>query len=369
MTVNLRIFATGLDDETVKQIYEIAYSGVVDGDVAIMPDAHAGAGCVIGTVCVFTGMTDPENGVVVPNVVGVDIGCGVFGVQIPDIEIDFEALDQHLKNRVPLGMRHRVVAPRMTKEEKAAVDEAVAIQEKLGLTRHSATVQVGTLGGGNHFIEIAQGKSCKWVLIHSGSRNFGLTIAKYYQAMAKGDKRGLAGLKMKEGGADYLHDMRVAQRFAKANRSVIMRTILDFLGVEALYSIDCVHNFIGDDGICRKGAISAYKGEPVLIPLNMRDGTVIGFGKGNHEFLNSAPHGAGRAFGRGQMKRRLASGELTVEGFKKEMEGIYTTTADASTIDESPMAYKPFEQIKEYLEQTVTISEVVKPIYNLKGNE
>lgn len=368
MTIELKIHAEGLDEETLKQIYKIAYSNAVDGTVAIMPDAHAGAGCVIGTVCTFTGINDPK-GYIVPNVVGVDIGCGVYGCRIPDVQIDFEQLDDSLKSNIPLGMKHRTTTASMGAAEQAAITEAVQTQDRLGLTRHSAALQAGTLGGGNHFIEIAQGNGCKWVFIHSGSRNFGLTIAKYYQSMATGTNKGLEGIRMDEGGDDYLNDMRVAQRFAKANRKIMMNEVLSTLGQKPTYEIDCVHNFIGNDGICRKGAISAYKGEPVLIPLNMRDGTVIGVGKGNPEYMYSAPHGAGRMFGRGAMKRRLESGELTEEMFKSEMQGIFTTTANKNTIDESPFAYKPYSMIQKYLEETVKVTDIVRPVYNLKGNE
>lgn len=372
MTVDLKIFAEGLDNETMAQIMRLAYSGVVEGDVRAMPDAHAGAGCTIGTVCKFTGMSSID-GVVVPNVVGVDIGCGMLGYRIPDIDINFEELDADLKRDIPLGMNHRTSEPSnlMTMDDLRAVNLALDVQDSIGRTRNPADKQVGTLGGGNHFIEINQGKYCKWVIIHSGSRNFGLTVAEHYQKLAKESCgiKGLEGLKMTEGGYEYLRDMKVAQMFAQANRNVMMRSIMESLETECTYAVECVHNYIAEDGICRKGAISAYKGEPVLIPLNMRDGTVIGVGKGNEDYMNSAPHGAGRLFGRGAMKRRLASGEITVEGFQNEMKDVYTTTATAGNIDESPMAYKPFETIEKYLRETVEIREIVKPVYNLKGGE
>lgn len=363
----LKIHAEGLDGETLQQIYKIKNHPSIVGQIAIMPDAHAGAGCVIGTTCTFGDS-------IIPNVVGVDIGCGVLGVEIDDIEINFSDLDSFLKSEIPLGMKHRQFPMKFGAIEKDIVKIAIEVQKKIEMRKNPVENQIGTLGGGNHFIEVGQAENSKWIFIHSGSRNFGLTVAQYYQNMATKDKRrsvhkGMECLFMDNGGNDYLHDMKIAQKVAKLNRNMMMMSILDYLGIRGLQVIDTVHNYIADDGICRKGAISAYKGEKVLIPLNMRDGTVIGKGKGNPEYNFSAPHGAGRLVGRGAMKRKLASGELTVEAFQDEMIGIYTTTATAGTIDESPFAYKPFDMIKSYLEETVEIQSIVKPIYNLKGTE
>lgn len=366
------IHAQGLDSETLAQIYRIASIPAFEGKIAIMPDAHAGAGCCIG-------FTAKIKDYICPNFVGVDIGCGVRGRYIGDIRIDYDDLDGYLKQSIPLGMKHRVYEAKMTQEEKVIVKEAMDVQKRLGIDLRPASHQVGTLGGGNHFIEIGEGKLGKWIFIHSGSRNFGLKVAEYYQKLAAeknvlATPKGMEVLAIEDGGVDYLRDMSVAQRFARVNRDVMMRQITDYLQVVSKYDIDCVHNYIGNDFIIRKGAISAYAGEPVLIPLNMRDGTVIGRGKqhyndplGNPDYNYSAPHGAGRMFGRGQMKRKLQSGEITLQDFEKEMEGIATSSVNANTIDESPMAYKPFSMIKEYLEETVSIIDIVKPVYNLKG--
>ena len=303
--------------------------------------------------------------------------CGVRGVFLGDIQIDYAALDAYLKHNIPLGMKHRDETPVLKDgDETKVLSDTIGVQNDIGMTKHYAGKQLGTLGGGNHFIEIGESTKTqdKWLFVHSGSRNFGLTVAEHYQKIAASQKliptpKGMEVLDINGTGADYLRDMRVAQRFAALNRALMVRDIIDYLDADIKYDIDCVHNFIAIDNIIRKGAISAYYREPVLIPLNMRDGTVIGKGLGNSDYNFSAPHGAGRMFGRGQMKRRLASGELTVEGFQNEMSGIFTTTANANTIDESPYAYKPYEMIKDYLEETVSIIDVVKPKYNLKGGD
>lgn len=362
-----KINATMLDDETISQIHKIA-SVPAFKNISIMPDAHAGAGCCVG----FTAEVDNY---VCPNVVGVDIGCGVRGVFIGDVEIDYEELDSFLKSSIPLGMRHRTSYPNVTVDEQKVIDIALKVQDEIGYNRHPVSYQIGTLGGGNHFIEVGESSAGKWVFIHTGSRNFGLTVAKYYQKLAEEKQvlatpKGLECLALEDGGYSYLRDMHIAQDIAAINREVIMRTILTHLDVYKGFDIDCVHNYIGSDNIIRKGAISAYKGEPTLTPLNMRDGTVIGRGKGNSvDYNNSAPHGAGRMFGRGAMKRRFASGELTLEDFQGEMEGIFSTTVNESTFDESPYAYKPYDIIKQYLEETITIVDIAKPKYNLKGSD
>jgi tRNA-splicing ligase RtcB len=301
--------------------------------------------------------------------------CGVDGVKIPDIDIDFPELDRLIRESVPLGMKRNDKIKGFEIFGPKFLDEADEVARRIGY-QSDIRSQLGSLGGGNHFIEIGQGDGCKWIFVHSGSRHFGLSVAKHYQAKAKDYcaannihvPKDTEYLPMDEGGDDYLRDMKVAQKFAGSNRSLIIHRILKALGSpEVIELIISIHNFIGNDNICRKGAISAYHGEKVLIPLNMRDGTIIGTGKGNIEYNMSAPHGAGRGLGsRGAVKRMLKDGILTMEQFEKEMEGIYSTSIKPSTIDESPFAYKPFSQIEEYLKETVTIDEIVKPIYNLK---
>lgn len=362
--VELLIHATDLDDETLRQIYNISYNPIFSNSrIAIQADAHAGNTSCIG----FTATLDKY---INPAIIGVDIGCGVTGCKIGDIEIDFTALDEFLKREIPLGMRHRDIPMKFMHYEQIIVDQAVEVQNRLDIRKHPVEKQIGTLGGGNHFIEIGQGKGHKWIFIHTGSRNFGLQVEKYYERLANAHPCGLKALPMDAEGQDYLRDMQVAQRMAALNRLKILDTILRYLGESEIEVIDSVHNYISEkDGICRKGAISAHKGERLVIPLNMADGVIIGEGNGLENYNFSAPHGAGRVRGRGEMKRMLASGAVTMEDFNERMKGVYTTTATAQTIDESPFAYKTFSMIEKHLQETVTIDEIVRPLYNLKGSE
>lgn len=375
--VHLKIHAPDdmVDWNTREQIYGMAKHPSVKGLIAMMPDCHAGKGCVVGTTLRFADS-------VCANFIGVDIGCGVFGVKIDDIDIDFPAFDEAVRKAIPLDMNHRDerdgqhLAERIGKLNVLKECEEVARNIGIPANRGIAS-QLGTLGGGNHFIEVGQGDGCKWIFIHSGSRNFGLKVATYHQNRAVElckemnirVPKGQEYLPMSRGGFEYLDDMKVAQEFASMNRAIMMDKILGILGVRAIETIESVHNWISpEDDVCRKGAISAHEGERVLIPLNMRDGTIIGTGKGNKDYNNSAPHGAGRTGGsRSEMKRKLKDGRLTMEQFEEAMKGIFSTCVVPEAIDESPMAYKPFEAIKDYLEATVDIDEIVIPIYNLKG--
>lgn len=358
----LLIHATGLDTETMRQIYNISFHPAFENSrIAIQADAHAGNECCIGFTATMGDFIDPR-------LVGVDIGCGVMGCKIKDIDIDFAALDAHLKAEIPLGMRHRDTPLKFNTIEQRTVDDAIEVQLRLNIRKHPVEKQIGTLGGGNHFIEVGQGDKCKWIFIHTGSRNFGLQVEKYYERMALSHSCGLKALPINAEGQDYLRDMRVAQRMAAVNRIQILSIILKYLMLKGLKIIDSIHNYIGDDDIIRKGAISSRLGQELIIPLNMADGVVIGRGKGVEEYNFSAPHGAGRLKGRGEMKRMLASGAVTMEEFNARMRGIYTTTANESTIDESPFAYKPWEMIEKHLKETVTVTEIVKPLYNLKGS-
>ena len=374
MVTTLKIHAYALDGATLDQIYRLRDHPSVDGLVAIMPDAHAGAGCVIGTTLHF-------NGSLVPNIVGVDIGCGILAYRLGIIDIDFVALDNKIKVNIPLGMKHREnsAAEALVKryEYSSIVNRAIEVQKRLNIRKNPVENQLGTLGGGNHFIELGIDENGeKWILIHSGSRNFGLQVATYYQNKAReitpvgSVPKGMEYLPMNQGGEDYLKDMKVAQEFAQLNRLVMLQIILDILGVkfDVINTVLSVHNYIGDDGVCRKGAIEAYAGQEGVIPLNMKDGTLRIVGKGNPDYNNSAPHGAGRAFSRSKMKEMMRNGTYSVEDFQKSMDGVFTTTANASTIDEAPVAYKPFELVREYIEATAEIISVIKPIYNLKAS-
>lgn len=332
--------------------------------VRIMPDVHAGAGCTIGT-------TMEVKDYIVPNLVGVDIGCGMEVARLAPQDIDLIKLDRFIRKKIPSGFAkrstpHDLYAP-LAKKQVNNLFEKDIISNSGGID--AILCSVGTLGGGNHFIELNKGKTDEiYIVIHSGSRNFGLQIANYYQKIA--DERqpfadkGLAFL-TGEMTICYLHDMMIAQEFAKLNRHAMMYDILQFLGAEPVETFTTIHNYIEPEThILRKGAVSAKENEKFIIPINMRDGSLICVGKGNKDWNYSAPHGAGRLMSRNEAKKNLS-----VEEFKKQMEGIYTTSANASTLDESPMAYKGIENIVNNIAPTAEIIERIKPIYNFKAAE
>lgn len=392
--MNLRIFTDNVEEKALQQIHTLCeHPAFSDCKVRIMPDVHAGAGCVIG-------FTADLGNKVIPNVVGVDIGCGMLTVCLGDIDIDFDNLDSVIRENVPSGMQvHETV-----QEDVGSIGLKCwqSLRNVDWLNR-----SLGTLGGGNHFIEIDEDdEGNKYLVIHTGSRNLGKQVCEHYQNLAvsnligknklqneiaelvkeyknngrdseienaikklKSDRREynipkelcyLVGLDRE----DYLHDMKICQRFAELNRYRIAKAIIDNMGWEILGSFETVHNYIGDDNIVRKGAISAYKGQRVLIPMNMRDGCIIGIGKGNEDWNFSAPHGAGRI-----MSRNAARENISMEEYKSSMKDIYSTCVNKSTIDESPMAYKPMEEIVENIKDTVEIERIIKPIYNFKAGE
>lgn len=390
---DLKIFAEEVAPEALHLIYELIKLPPFDGArVRIMPDVHFGTNCVVGFTSTVTNR-------VIPNVIGVDIGCGMLTVCLGKVDIDLPALDDFIKSRIPSGS-----AIRKTAAEEELIKTMSCCEKLRDMNR--LVCSAGTLGGGNHFIEVDEDAyGNKYLIIHSGSRNLGVQVARIYQKLAieicktsaVGEAKKLAVRLVSEGrqedipsavadvykkhsqktktpadycyldGASlqaYLRDIRICQQFASRNRRRMADDILAFLRLRETDSFETVHNFIGDDGVIRKGAIPAHKGSRVLIPMNMRDGCIIGVGKGREDWNNSAPHGAGRLLSRGEAKRRLS-----VEGFKREMSGVYTTTANASTLDESPMAYKPAEEIVRLIAPTVDIVELIKPIYNFKAAE
>ena len=378
----VKINAKIIDSKAHDQIKLMAKSPAFHGLISIMPDVHPGMGAVIG----FTGKF---NNCVIPNVVGVDIGCGVTSYPLGNINIDFELLDAHIRSVVPLGFKsqkdEKYLKDLEPNHKKIVVDKCDQIvREFYANTYRDYTppiMQIGTLGGGNHFIEIdADSDGNKFLTIHSGSRNLGQKVARWHQGEAKKfhmalpDNRAVKDLEylpMEYGGKDYIKSLYLAQEYASLNRMVMIIKILKFFNMR--YSdknkIESTHNYISPrDNIVRKGAISAHNGEQVIIPLNMRDGVVIGIGKGNNSYNNSAPHGAGRVFGRNVMKQQLRDGVVTMEQFRDEMKDVFSTSVWPGTIDESPFAYKSFDDIREYLEETVEITKVLKPIYNLKAN-
>lgn len=401
--VDLKIFTENIEHEALNQIYTlIKQPAFSDCKIRIMPDVHAGAGCVIG----FTADLGEK---VIPNIVGVDIGCGMLTTNLGNIDIDFEKLDNVIREYVPSGRR-------VHEEENSSV--ASDIIEKLYCKEQLKNIDwlkrsCGTLGGGNHFIEVdSDSKNNKYLVIHSGSRNVGKQVAEIYQQMAIDDISGKSNFKQdsKKLIAEYkkckrereiskaikelkqfyeanttkiprelsylvgkhremyLHDMKLCQEFAKINRRTIQSIICYYMGWEVTKETErfqTIHNYIEHDtNIVRKGAISAKAGEKVLIPINMRDGCILGIGKGNEDWNYSAPHGAGRT-----MSRSKAKESILLEDYQKAMDGIFTTSVNTSTIDESPMAYKTMDEIIGNIKDTVEIVDIIKPIYNFKANE
>lgn len=374
-----KIFAKSLEEEAIKQIKELCNQEFVKGSkIRIMPDAHTGAGCVIGTT-----MTIKDK--VVPNLVGVDIGCGVNVCKIQENKVNFELLDSIIRREIPSGFRVRKT-PHPYVENTNIFN--LKCRDYVDIER--ALLSIGTLGGGNHFIELDIDKDGHlYLLVHSGSRYLGKEVAEYYQNLAyallsgsslptkkskKKKKKKLVNsektnipkhLAYLENGPfnDYLHDMKIVQHYAQTNRRAMIDVIVQNLNLTVLEHFSTIHNYIDlEKMILRKGAVSAQKGEKLIIPINMRDGSLICIGKGNPDWNYSAPHGAGRI-----MSRRQAKKELDLEKFKNSMRGIYSTSIGYETIDESPMVYKPLEEIEEAIKDTVEIIERIKPIYNFKA--
>ena len=358
-----KVFANELEKSAEVQIKTMCDQPFSEGStIRIMPDVHAGKGCTIGTT-----MTIKDY--IVPNIVGVDIGCGMDVIKLKQKRIDLPKLDSFIKENIPHGRDVRVRPHRS--HGRVDVYE-LACAKRIDLRRSFEAL--GSLGGGNHFIEIDKDEDENlYLVIHTGSRNLGLRVANYYQNMAYkllgGRKQDeipyeLAYLSGEEK-ENYLHDMRIMQYYAALNRCIIKEVILDGMKLDEEDFFTTVHNYIDiDHMILRKGSVSAREGERLLIPLNMRDGALICTGLGNDDWNQSAPHGAGRRF-----SRKDAKNSFTVSEFKKQMEGIFTTTADAETLDECPMAYKDSQSIIDAISETATVDKVIKPIYNFKSND
>lgn len=389
---DLKIFAKTIDEKAKQQIYTLlAQKAFADCKVRIMPDVHAGAGCVIG----FTADLGDK---VIPNIVGVDIGCGMLCVELGKVDIDFAELDKVIRENVPSGMNVN---------DDANTPFDLHELKCYGRLRNVDWIErsMGSLGGGNHFIEIdVDDDGNKFLVIHSGSRNLGKQVCEIYQNMAIDNLHGngarkreidkliaeykeagrqseiaeaIKNVKAKFGGSipkdlcylegemrqNYLHDMGYCQYFAVMNRAWIAEKIVRKMGLEMVNAFETIHNYIDmRSNIVRKGAISAKKGERLLIPINMRDGCIIGIGKGNEDWNCSAPHGAGRI-----MSRMEAKEKLDLEEYKKTMSGIFTTSVCTGTIDEAPMAYKPMQEIVDCIGDTVEIERIIKPVYNFKA--
>jgi len=358
-----KVFTDNLEGEAMAQIMELCDQEFVkDSIIRIMPDVHAGAGCTIGTT-----MTISDK--IVPNLVGVDIGCGMETIKLKQKEIDFEKLDKIIHDHIPSGFNIRKKQHKYTEN----IDfDSLACKNHVNLER--ARLSIGTLGGGNHFIEVNKDSSgTLYLVVHSGSRHLGKQVAEYYQKLANKELTGKNQVKISKQLAyvqgksynNYLHDMKIVQQYAVYNRKAIVDEIINRMGFDMEDQFTTIHNYIDlDSMILRKGAISARKGERVLIPINMRDGSLICIGKGDKDWNYSAPHGAGRI-----MSRRQAKQTISLEEFKKTMEGIYTTTVSRLTLDECALAYKPMDEIIDNVQDTVEIVDIIKPVYNFKASE
>lgn len=383
-----KVFTDNVESEAISQIIELCNQEFVkDSKIRIMPDCHSGAGCTIGTT-----MTIQDK--VVANLVGVDIGCGMLCVELKEKEIDLVKLDIIINKYIPSGFNIRETQHRFTKY--LSLDE-LKCKNFINLDR--AYLSLGTLGGGNHFIEVNKDKNGTiYLVIHTGSRYLGKQVAEHYQNIAikklsNNDEReriikelksqgrekeiqnaleNFKPLKIKKELAylekedfnDYIRDMKIVQNYAYHNRHAIASDILRYMDLNMEYNFTTIHNYIDiENMILRKGSISAKQDERVIIPINMRDGSIIAIGKENSDWNYSAPHGAGRLFSRSSAKELI-----TLEEFTESMEGIYSTSVNQSTIDESPMAYKPMEEILENIKDTVDVLEIIKPIYNFKAH-
>ena len=396
--MDLKIFTDNIEDKAKEQINELLQQEPFkDCKVRIMPDVHAGKGCVIG----FTANLGDK---VIPNLVGVDIGCGMLCVNLGKEKIDLERFDNVVKQSIPSG--------RNIREHK--IDE---LDDILNLYCYRELKEqrkfnraLGTLGGGNHFIELDKDDEGNvYLVIHTGSRNLGKQVAEYYQNLAiqlcsgkekmleekeriikeykeQGRKEEIQGAikelyqRYKDNTPNlpkdlcyltgkyrdmYLHDMEICQRYASLNRKNIALEILRKYVILAEEQFETIHNYINfEDNIIRKGSIRANKGEKVIIPINMRDGSIIAIGKGNEDWNNSAPHGAGRI-----MSRLKAKELINLDDFKKSMEGVYSTSVTENTLDEAPFVYKPMQEIIDNIKDTVDIVKIIKPIYNFKAQD
>ena len=386
-----KIFTDVVDNASITQVQELCNQAFTAGSrIRLMPDIHAGKGCTIGTTMTITDK-------VVPNLVGVDIGCGMETTRIQESYMELQKLDKLIYEKIPSGFSIRDRAHRYLSQ----IDlNELCCAKHVDLLR--AEKSIGTLGGGNHFIEVDKDDEGNlYIVVHSGSRHLGVEVASYYQeagykVLNRTDDASIEAIiaQMKAEGREkeihktlkklknlkqtgipkalayvsgelfeqYLHDMKIVQRFAMLNRQAMVDEIVCGLGLHVEEQFTTVHNYIDTESmILRKGAVSARSGEKLLIPINMRDGSV---GKGNEDWNFSAPHGAGRLMSRAEAKRRF-----DITGFRQEMDGIYTTSVNESTLDECPMAYKGMDDILSNIGPTVDVAKIIKPIYNFKAGE
>lgn len=392
-----KIFSDIIDDEVIKQVELLVNQEFMkDIRIRMMPDVHGGEGCCIGT-------TFKIENKIVPNLVGVDIGCGMITVKLGKIDFDLKKLDEFIHENIPSGRNVSSIESNFNIEKLRCFSKLKNVEY--------LKKSLGSLGGGNHFIEIDKNHNDElYLIIHTGSRNLGKQVADIYQKIAidyqinkvfnkkekikeiieeykkfgkekeiENEIKKINSLKINlpidkelcylenDNFNDYMFDMEICQNFAFENRNIIARKIVNFLGLnfDELEKFHTIHNYINfKDMILRKGAISAYKNEKVLIPINMKDGCIIGRGKGNEDYNYSSPHGAGRL-----LSRKVAKETISLNAYKLSMNGIYSTTINENTLDEACFAYKPIEAIIDYIKETVDIIEIIKPIYNFKSDE
>ncbi len=389
-----KVFTDTIDDTAVEQIQTLCHQEFVrESTIRIMPDVHAGAGCTIGTT-----MTIKDK--IVPNLVGVDIGCGMITYVLQEKDLDLDKLNQVIYTSIPAGMNIRETPHPYT--QNICLQKLKCFQH---INEHRVIHSLGTLGGGNHFIEVDKDENDNlYLVIHSGSRYLGKQVAEYYQEEAyKNLNHNSAGQiaatinKLKQEGRqaeiqsaikelkqqvttsvpkslayvegrlfnDYINDMKIVQEYAVYNRKAMAETIIAHMDLHIKETFTTIHNYIDTESmILRKGAVSAKKDEKILIPINMRDGSLICIGKGNADWNYSAPHGAGRLYSRIQAKRNF-----NIDDFKQSMSGIYTTSINDDTLDECPMAYKNMDDIVKNITPTAEIINIIKPVYNFKAGE
>lgn len=387
-----KVFTDVIEPDAISQIITLCSQELSkDSKIRIMPDVHAGTGCTIGTTMTITDKA-------VPNMVGVDIGCGMETVKIKEKHIELQKLDKLIYEKIPSGFGIRNTPHRYA--EKIPLENLYCIEH---IDLEKAEKSIGTLGGGNHFIEADKASDGSiYIVVHSGSRHLGVEVAKYYQNEAykrlnktsKSDIDELVARLKSEGKTkniqqeikklvntkttsipkhlayaegelfeQYIHDMKIVQEFALVNRQAMITEIIKGMKLHITEQFSTIHNYIDTDNmILRKGAVSAQSGERLIIPINMRDGSLICTGKGNPDWNFSAPHGAGRLMSRSQAKQ-----SFTVSEYKKQMKGIYSTSINSSTLDECPMAYKNINDILENISDTVTVDDIIRPIYNFKA--
>lgn len=353
------VFADAIDSGAEGLIRALCGSPISkNSKIRIMPDVHAGKGCAVGTTMTISDC-------VAPGLVGVDIGCGMTVLKVSGKKPEMQKLDKVVHEMIPAGREIRTKAHRFA--DQLNLKELLCFRH---IQEDRALRSIGSLGSGNHFIELDRGDDGSyWLVVHSGSRHLGAEVADYYQKAAfdccsEGIPFELAyatGVLM----AAYLHDMKVVQDYAEMNRHAIAADIVKGMKWNVEDSFSTIHNYIDMEAmILRKGAVSAKQGERLIIPMNMRDGCLLCIGKGNPDWNESAPHGAGRLKNRAESKR-----SFTLSQFKKEMKGIYTTSIGHDTLDESPMAYKPMDVILSQIGNTVEVVERIRPVYNFKAGE